>query len=148
MDHGDWLSLKEADALAEATLAAARRNGLNPVAVSILDQAGAVVVSKRETGAAMIRPLTAEAKAWTALALGNSSRDLQDIAAERSAFAASLNGLTAGRMIPSAGGLLIKRGESTIGAIGVSGDLPENDEWAAQEALSMMYVTTSRVSQP
>lgn len=43
-----------------------------------------------------------------------------------------LGPVSAGRMVPSPGGVLIVNGENTvIGAVGISGDIGDNDELCA-----------------
>jgi uncharacterized protein GlcG (DUF336 family) len=39
------------------------------------------------------------------------------------------------RFVPAAGGILIKDGQRTIGAVGISGDTSDNDEAAALTGL-------------
>ncbi|MCG8442033.1 MAG: heme-binding protein, partial [Caulobacterales bacterium] len=118
----DGLTLAQADALVQATLAAAQRRSLKPLAVAVLDAGGHLVMLKRQDGASFLRPQIAIAKAWTALGLQAPSRGFHEMAEARPGFAASLYAISDGRMAPAAGGLLIRRGGADIGAIGVIGD--------------------------
>lgn len=110
----------------------AQAHGLKPLSVVVLDAGGHVIAAVREDGATMLRFDIARAKAWTALGLGADSRSYQDLAEARPHFAASLNGITGGRMAAAAGGVLIRSGDAIIGAVGASGDTPDNDERACQ----------------
>ncbi|MEM7568639.1 MAG: heme-binding protein [Pseudomonadota bacterium] len=130
------LTLAEANMILSATLAKARADGMKPLGVSILDAGGHLIAFQREDGASFLRLGISQAKAWTALALQMPSRAYADMANERPQFAGSLNGISEGKMAASAGGLLIEKDGQVIGAIGVSGDLPDNDELAAKAGIA------------
>jgi uncharacterized protein GlcG (DUF336 family) len=54
------------------------------------------------------------------------------MAAERPQFLAALSAAWDGKLIPAAGGVLIRDGQGiVIGAVGISGDLSDKDEDAA-----------------
>jgi uncharacterized protein GlcG (DUF336 family) len=125
------LTLKTADAIIEGALAEAARSGMKPLAVVVLDAGGHMVAMKRQDRATFLRPDIARAKAWTALGLEAPSRALGEIAGQRPHFVASLFAISEGRMAPAAGGALVRQGETILGAVGVSGDTPDNDEKAA-----------------
>lgn len=132
------LTLKEATSIIDAALAKAREEQMKPLGVSVLDAGGHMVAFCREDGASFLRLGISEAKAYTALALQMPSRAYADMANERPQFAGSLNGISDGKMAASAGGLLIERGGEIIGAIGISGDLPDNDEIASKAGLASL----------
>ena len=142
MTAGDFsISLEHARAVAEAALEHARALSLRPLTVAILDPGGHLVFLAREDGASILRPRIATGKAFTALALGGSSRQVDEIAAARPAFVASLAHLADQGIVPAAGGVLIAAEGRTIGAVGVSGDTPDNDEACA---LAGLTATTDR----
>jgi len=121
---------------ARTLIAAARAKGremqLNPLTVVVLDAGGHRVAMEREDGSGYGRPDIAGGKAAGALAMGVSSRKLGEMAADRPQFVAALSVAWAGKLIPAAGGVLIKNASGTLlGAIGVSGDLSDKDEQAA-----------------
>jgi len=121
---------------ARTVIAAARAKGremsLNPLTVVVLDAGGHLVAMEREDGSAYGRPDIAGGKAAGALAMGMSSRALGDMAAERPQFLAALSAAWNGKLIPAAGGVLIRdAGGALLGAVGVSGDLSDKDEEAA-----------------
>ncbi|MCO8276683.1 heme-binding protein [Actinoplanes sp. TRM 88003] len=132
------LTLGRADALADGTLRHARAIDAAPLAVVVLDAGGHPVVVKREDGAGILRVEIATAKAYGALGMGLSSREIAERAERQPAFFTSLAAVTGGRLAPAAGGLLIRDPEgAVIGAIGVSGDTSDVDEACASAALAI-----------
>ena len=126
------VSLDEAQTIVVATRAKGRELGLKPLTVAVLDAGGHIVALEREDGSGFGRPDIAIGKASGALAMGTSSRALGDIAAERPQFMAALSAAWGGKVIPAAGGVLIRNAQGAlIGAVGVTGDLSDNDEAAA-----------------
>ena len=129
------LTIARAKRLVEEARKCARDHDMKPLAVVVLDVGGHLVCAEREDGATMLRYDIARAKAWTSLGLGANSRVYQEMADARPHFAASLNVISNGKMAAAAGGYLIKDGDIIIGAIGVSGDTPDNDELAARAGI-------------
>ena len=130
------LDLATARALVDATLQAARRDRLKPLAVVVIDAGGHDIALLREDGAAFLRTEIARGKAWGALGMGMDSRALGARAEQNPRFFAALGALSVGRVIPNAGGLLLHAADgAAIGAIGVSGDQADRDEAVALEAM-------------
>lgn len=126
------ISLEQARTIISATRAKGREMGLNPLTVVVLDAGGHLVAMEREDGSGYGRPDVAGGKAAGALAMGVSSRKLGDMAAERPQFMAALSAAWNGKLIPAAGGVLVKDAlGALLGAVGVSGDLSDKDEEAA-----------------
>ena len=126
------LTLEQAVTIAAATIERGRAAGFKPLTVAVLDAGGNVKVVHRDDGSDILRPDIAIGKAWGALGMGMSSRALGDLAAERPQFAASLAALAEGKVVPAAGGVLLRNGDGiVIGAVGVSGDVSDNDEECA-----------------
>lgn len=123
------LTLKQADDIADGTLAKGRELGFAPLTVAVLDAGGHVVVLKRDDGASIMRPELATAKAWGALGMGFGGRELARRANKMPGFFSALNAISEGRMAPVPGSALLRdaKGE-IIGAVGVSGDTSDNDE--------------------
>jgi uncharacterized protein GlcG (DUF336 family) len=95
----------------------------------VLDAGGHVKVVYRDDGASVLRPDIAIGKAWGALGMGLSSREIANLAADRPQFVASLAALASGKVVPAAGGVLVKEeGGEVIGAAGASGDTSDADE--------------------
>lgn len=131
------ISLEQARTVIAATRAKGREMGLNPLTVVILDAGGHFVAMEREDGSGYGRPDIAGGKAAGALAMGVSSRKLGDMAAERPTFIAALSAAWEGKLIPAAGGILIRDASGALlGAVGVSGDLSDNDEEAALSGIA------------
>jgi uncharacterized protein GlcG (DUF336 family) len=114
-----------------AALAKGRELNLKPLTVVVLDTSGEIKALQREDGAAPLRPAIAIGKAHGALSMQTSSRALADVAAERPQFFGALVAAAGGKMIPAAGGLLIKQGGEIVGAVGISGDVSDQDEVCA-----------------
>jgi uncharacterized protein GlcG (DUF336 family) len=122
------LTLKEADAIVQGALAKARELKCRAMTVAVVDAGGAAIVMKREDGSGALRPDIAFAKAWGPIGMGIAGRAMAKRAMDTPAFWAALNTISAGRIAPVAGGVLILRDGKVVGSIGMSGDLPDNDE--------------------
>lgn len=126
------LSLSKASEIIDAALARARAENFAPLAVAVLDAGGHLVAYKREDGAGIVRFDIAYGKAWGSLGMGFGTRELTERAAKNPAFITVLASVSAGRMVPSPGGVLIlDEAGAVVGAVGISGDLGDNDEVCA-----------------
>jgi uncharacterized protein GlcG (DUF336 family) len=122
-------TLAQAEELASATLAHGRSIAAAPLTVAVLDAGGHLVVLKREDGSGILRPQIAVAKAWGALGMGFSSRELGRRAEHQPVFFGALAAVAEGRLAPAAGGVLVRTPDgAVIGAVGVSGDVSDVDE--------------------
>ncbi|HEX5088001.1 MAG TPA: heme-binding protein [Nocardioides sp.] len=125
------LSLSQARAIIQGTLAAGSNLSLQPLTVVVLDAGGHLIAAEREDGASNKRFEVAYGKAHGAMSLGMGSRKLYERAQEQPFFAAAL-GSVIGPLVPVPGGVLVKAADGTVlGAVGVSGDTSEHDEEAA-----------------
>src|SRR5712691_4338645 len=116
------ITLHQATTIVEAALRKARETGCAPLAVAVLDDGGHLKAFAREDGAGIIRPQIAVAKAWGALGMGVGSRTLARRVAEQpqqQAFFSALNAMSQGRVVPAAGGVLIRDAGGVIGAVGI-----------------------------
>ena len=130
------LTLKQADTIADGTLAKGRELGLAPLTVAVLDAGGHVVALKRDDGSSIMRPELATAKAWGALGMGFGGRELARRANKMPGFFSALNAISDGRMAPVPGSALLRDAQGEIlGAVGVSGDTSDNDEAALVPAV-------------
>lgn len=126
------LSLSSASTIIDAALANGREQNFAPLAVAVLDAGGHLVAYKREDGAGIVRFDIAYGKAWGSLGMGFGTRELTERAAKNPAFFTVLATVSTGRMVPSPGGVLILDGEGgVVGAVGISGDIGDNDEICA-----------------
>lgn len=126
------LSLAQANILIDAAFARAAELHLKPLTVAVLDAGGHVIALARQDGSSNLRPAIAIAKASGALDLGVSSRKIGEMAVERPTFVNALSGLASSGIVPAAGGVIVTGDDGQpIGAIGVTGDLSDNDEICA-----------------
>jgi uncharacterized protein GlcG (DUF336 family) len=126
------LSLDQAATIVDSALERAAQLGLKPMTVAVLDAGGHLVAFKRQDRSGILRPDIAYGKAWGALGMGVGGRGLAERAQMAPAFFTALASASGGRVIPVAGGVLIRDAEGeVIGAVGVSGDMPDNDEACA-----------------
>jgi len=126
------LKLAQASALIVAALAEGRRRGLAPLVVAVLDAGGHLVAFQREDGAGFLRFDIANGKAWGALGMGFGTRELAERAAKAPTFVTALAATSHGRVVPSPGGVIILGGGgAVVGAVGISGDVGDQDEACA-----------------
>ena len=126
------LTLDQASDIVDAALSKARELELRPLTVTVLDPGGHPVVVKREDGCGILRPQIAHAKAWGCLGTGQGGAVGARHATRDPSFFAALAAISEGRVASSRGGALIRDKEGNLlGAIGISGDRPENDEACA-----------------
>ena len=130
------LSLAHGAAIADEALRLGRVEKLLPLTVVVLDVGGKPIVVKSEDGSGLMRFDVAFGKAWGALGMGISSRLIRDRLANRPTFQASLATASDGRLIPVPGGVLVRdKAAVTIGAVGISGDTSDKDEYCAIQAM-------------
>jgi uncharacterized protein GlcG (DUF336 family) len=123
------LTLAHATTIVDSALEHAATLGLNPLTVAVLDAGGHLVAFKRQDRSGILRPEIAKGKAWGALGMGLGGRALAKRAEMAPAFYTALGSVSDGRVIPVPGGVLIKDAAGDIiGAVGISGDMPNNDE--------------------
>lgn len=126
------MKVDQATKILHGALAHARRANLKPLTVAVLDAGGHLIVLKREDDCGIFRPEIAQGKAWGALGMGCNSRVLAARAESAPAFFTAIASTSNGRVIPVPGGVLVRDGSGKIlGAVGISGDLPDQDEACA-----------------
>ena len=123
------LTLLQANAVANAALAASHQAGYAPMAVVVLDASGHLKAAQREDGASMFRVDVATGKAWAAIGMGAASRTLAQRAKDNPNFFVTLAATAQGRFLPQTGAVLIKDGDGhVIGGVGASGGSGDEDE--------------------
>ncbi len=126
------LTLKKANQIINGALATARHLNLAPLTVVVLDANGFVKAMQIEDGATNLKKDIAMAKAWGAVNMGMSSRSLAVVAEQRPAFMNALVDISEGKVMPVPGGVLIRNEDNhIIGAVGISGDVSDQDERSA-----------------
>ncbi|MBE0624713.1 MAG: heme-binding protein [Burkholderiales bacterium] len=124
--------LEQANTIADGALHKARELKFAPMTVAVLDAGGQLKVLKREDDASLLRPEIALGKAWGVLGMGFGGRELARRSELMPIFFTALNAMSGGRMVPLAGGVLIRNREGqVIGSVGISGDTSDNDEICA-----------------
>lgn len=134
--------LESASLIAGKALQKARELKFAPMTVVVLDAGGQMKVLKREDNASLLRPEIALGKAWGVLGMGFGGRELARRAEQMPMFFTALNAMSGGRMVPLAGGVLIKNREGqVIGSVGISGDTSDNDEICAVHGIEAAGLT-------
>ena len=126
------IDLARARTIVDRAIAHARRNDFPPMTVAVLDTAPRLVAFAGEDGSSLLRERIARGKAHGALNMGVGSRSLAARAASDPALMNSVVALADGDLVPAAGGVLVRDDDNNvIGAVGVSGSLPDDDEACA-----------------
>jgi uncharacterized protein GlcG (DUF336 family) len=126
------MPLAVAETIADAALKAGAGAGLLPLTVAVLDVGGHLVVLKRQDGSGNLRADIAIGKAAGALGMGIASRTIRDRLKDRPAFQGAIAVAAGGRFIPVPGGVLaLNEAGEVVGAVGISGDASDKDEYAA-----------------
>lgn len=130
------LPLASAETIVDAALAAGDAHNMMPLTVVVLDSGGHTVAMKRQDGCGNMRAGVATGKAWGALGMGLPSRLIRDRLADRPPFQGALAAVSEGRFVPVPGGVLIADEDGfAIGAVGISGDTSDKDEFCAIEGI-------------
>jgi uncharacterized protein GlcG (DUF336 family) len=101
-----------------------------------VDSGGNPVALQRMDGASILSPDIARAKAFTAVAYRMHSKDMAERMKDRPVAAMGLTQVSGNRVVILPGGVLVKKGEEIIGAIGVSGATSDQDHECGMEAAS------------
>lgn len=126
------LTLAQAKTIIEHTLAAQAKHNFKPMAVVVLGIAGTIKASESQDGTSLLRPKIAHGKAFGAISMGVGSRVLFERAKQEPFFVQSVNALCDGALVPVPGGVLVRDKDGNVmGAVGVTGDLSDNDETCA-----------------
>jgi uncharacterized protein GlcG (DUF336 family) len=113
------LTLAQAQAIITAALARSKAEGFKPMGIAVLDAAGHLKAFAREDGASMFRFDIAQAKAWGAVGMGISSRQLAQRAKDNPNFFVSLSATSGGKFLPQPGAVLILSNDGQVlGAVG------------------------------
>ena len=128
------LTLKQAQEAIERGMAKARELGFL-VAVAVVDDAGHLVACQRMDGALWVTPEIARAKANAAAGFRASTRDLEDRwSGPRQLFASNVAGLDAYQFVFGRGAMPLVEGGRVVGAVGVSGAVPPDNDLAIADA--------------
>jgi uncharacterized protein GlcG (DUF336 family) len=114
------MTLKTAEAIAKAAHEEAAELDVS-IAVSVVDEAGRLVLCSRADGATFFSPDTSRAKAVAAAAYRVSTKAMAESYPTMPAFWSSLGPVLNGEVLPSTGAVPIVRGGRVIGAVGCGG---------------------------
>ncbi|MGI9301365.1 MAG: GlcG/HbpS family heme-binding protein [Gammaproteobacteria bacterium] len=130
------LTLDIANQIIDAALAKARADDLPPMGCAVLDAGGHLKAFQAEDGLAFARVHVCHGKAWGSLGVGVDSNQIAEryvSGGPNPGFINALNAMTGGKVVPLAGGVLLRNADGEIvGAVGVSGAKPEEDEVCAR----------------
>ena len=105
------------------------------VAIAVVDEAGHLVACHRMDGALWVTPEIARAKANAAAAFRSSTHDLETRFSARQLFAGNVAALDGYQFVFGKGGVPLFADGQLLGAIGISGAVPaENDHVIAVAA--------------
>jgi uncharacterized protein GlcG (DUF336 family) len=133
------LTLSIANQIIAAALSKARELNLPPIGCAVLDAGGHLKAFQAEDGLAFARVHVCQAKAWGSLGVGVDSEQIAEryvSGGPNPGFINALNAMTGGKVIPLAGGVLIRNSDGVVtGAVGVSGAKPDEDAVCARSGI-------------
>jgi uncharacterized protein GlcG (DUF336 family) len=134
------VTLRQAVACIERGIAEARARGF-AVAVAVVDEAGHLVACHRMDGALWITPAIARAKAAAAAAFRTSTRDMEQRFAggPRALFATNVAQMSGYELNFGQGAVPVQDAGRVLGAVGVSGAVPADNDHAIAEAAAAAH---------
>lgn len=137
------LSLAQARRCIERGIGKARELGFE-VAVAVVDDAGHLIACDRMDGALWVTPEIARAKANAAAGFRASTLDLEERFTRRMLFADNVATLGDYAFVFGKGGVPVVEDGRVVGAVGVSGAVPaDNDHAIADAAAGHPVIPTS-----
>jgi glc operon protein GlcG len=124
------LTLEMAEKAVKAAQAKARDQG-TPMTVTVVDEAGRLVLSARGDGAGFFTPETSRGKAVAAAAFRRPTKEMVRLRDSSPAFWSNISNVLHGEALPSIGGVPVLSGGKVIGAIGCGGGSGEQDHLCA-----------------
>jgi len=116
--------------IAETAVRAAQQKAKalgTPMTVTVVDEAGRLVLCARGDGTGFFTPETSRAKAMAATAFKRSNRELSEMTA-KGGFWAVVPTVLQGQVLPTLGATPITLGGHVIGGIGCGGGTGEQDQ--------------------
>lgn len=130
------LTLAEANRIINGTFASAKKRKAYALAAIVLDAGGRVKAFQKQDGASLMRFEIAYGKAFAALSLNRSSRQVLQKHREKPYFMANLESLADSPLFLEGGGQLIRdKFDEIVGAVGVTGDVNEVDDLCAIDGI-------------
>ncbi len=125
------IKLELAERAVKAALAKAGELGTS-MTVSVVDEAGRLVLCARGDGAGFFTPETSRAKAVAAAAFRRPTKDMGELREAAPAFWGNVATVLEGQGLPSIGAVPITSQGQVIGAIGCGGGTGEQDHICAE----------------
>jgi uncharacterized protein GlcG (DUF336 family) len=129
------LTLEQAEAWIKKACAKATQLGVK-VSVVVVDAGGNPVALARMDRAGILSPDIARGKAYTAVAFKGHSKEMAERMKDRPAAGLGLTQASGNRVVLLPGGVLAKKGDEILGAVGVSGATSDQDHECGLEAIS------------
>jgi glc operon protein GlcG len=127
------VSLQQARACIERGVERARQLGFL-VAVAVVDEGGHLIACDRMDGALWVTPEIARAKANAAAGFRASTLDLEERFGKRMLFADGVTALGEYAFVFGRGGVPLVEDGRVVGAVGVSGAVPADNDHAIADA--------------
>jgi uncharacterized protein GlcG (DUF336 family) len=124
------MTLEIADRAARGALTKAATMNI-AMTVSVVDEAGRLVVAMKGDRTGFLTIDTSRAKAVAAAAFKRSTRELVEMQKTNPAFWSAVPAVSRGEALPSTGAVPILMGGRVIGAIGCGGGTPDEDDECA-----------------
>ena len=124
------MTLEIADRAARGALAKAATMNI-AMTVSVVDEAGRLVVTMKGDRTGFLTIDTSRANAVAAAAFKRSTRELVEMQKTNPAFWSAVPAVSRGEALPSTGAVPILMGGRVIGAIGCGGGTPDEDDECA-----------------
>lgn len=124
------LTLEMAETAMRAAQSKARTLG-SPMTITVVDEAGRLVLCARGDGTGFLTPETSRAKAVAAAAFRQPTAALAGQGGKGWGFWQAMPSVVAGQALPTPGGSPIVRGGRVIGGIGCGGGTGEQDQECA-----------------
>lgn len=119
-----------AEKIGKAALAKAEEIG-RPMSVSVVDESGRLVYYSRQNGAGFFTFDTSRAKAMASASFKRSTMEITDNKDQNPLLWYSLPSVVPAQALPSPGGVPIFRDGRVIGALGMGGGSPDEDQECA-----------------
>ncbi|MET3762175.1 heme-binding protein [Sphingomonas sp. UYEF23] len=137
------VALATATQIAQTAFAEGEARGVTVMSVVVTDAGGHIRLAMRSDSQGIFGVDTAVGKARTALGFNRTSLHLSKIFTDPCAVAA-ITAATGGAFVPLGGGVVVQRDGMTVGAIAISGGLPDVDEAIAVAAAEAAGLTVLR----
>ncbi len=123
----------------QTLIAAAHEHALGAglqVTVAVVDEGGVLKALARMDGAPPLSAQIAEAKAVGAAVWHRDGDELAAVQDSRGAFFGAVSQLVRMPLMPADGSVVIRDGDTVLGAVGVSGAKPEEDRECAESGIA------------